>query len=67
MREEVGLSRGEEEARVEAAVGDEVDGVGVLDADESGHGVSPGVVPTVKVRWRVRRVVGRFLRMLPIK
>ena len=41
MREEVGLSGCEEEAGVEAAVGDEVDGVGVLDADESGHGRSP--------------------------
>ena len=41
VREEVGLSRGEEEAGVEATVGDEVDGVGVLDADGSGHVRSP--------------------------
>ena len=49
MSEAVGLSGCEEEARFEAAVGDKVDGVGVLDSEGSGHGWSPEVVPSAQV------------------
>ena len=66
MREEVGLSGGEEEAGVEAAVGDEVDGVRVLDADGSGHERSPELrvcQPMAQLAETFSTRLGRVLRL----